>query len=497
MRRRAARCQRMVALVNTASRSIVGAWRDGIGDGPTAIAVSPDGRLAFVAQRRSHDVSVVDLHAGRYGRVVQRFATGEKPLSLTVHPNGAELWVACEGTQDVLVHRIPANLRAAPPLDERAPATVGVLGMIHGDHVTSERWDLARVRRTVEEFRPDALLVEIPPAHFDAAWAQVVAGEPITEERTRVFPEYTDCLLHLAHEAGIEVVPCAGWSKEMSELRARRVAEFRQDVDRLAAYEAAQAAVLASWTGEELDSNDPFVIHSARYDARIQAELEPYDTFMNAWIGPGGWTNVNRAHMALVHRAIDERPGERLLVTFGAGHKHWFQGDLRERASAQGDVDLVDLRPYLGSAEPTMEATCEREVLELHQFFEDWFRGRVPATEETFARFESVMADGFEIVNPAGQTTPRDLLVPGLHGAYGRWLEGGTATGEVRVADVRVRAVGEGLFIVAYEEWQREGAEAERGRRSTAVLRRTDRPTPLGLEWLAVHETWIEEPDGR
>jgi len=501
-----------VVLLNTASRERVGAWtagpdgtdgteggtEGGIGDGPFTVVVSPDGRLAFVANVDGDDVSVVDLHAGPMGRIVARFPTGEAPIAMAVEPGGAGLWVSCDGSHEVWVHAIPERWRAATPAAPEAdgPATVGILGMIHGDHETSERWSLERVRAAVLAFEPDALLVEIPPAHFDAAWAQVVAGDPVTEERTRVFPEYTDCLLHLALREGIDVVPCAGWSKELSLLRSRRVAEFREDAERLAAYEAAQRAALAPWDGEVLDSGDPHVLHSARYDVRIEDELEPYDRFLNDWIGPGGWTNVNRAHMALVHRAIDERPGERLLVTFGAGHKHWFRAALERRARERGDVELAFMRPYLGPAESTMEETCAREVRELHRFFEDWFRGRLPATDTAFARFERVMAPGFEIVNPAGETTGRERLLSGLLSAHGRWRdESGAAAGTVRVAAVRVRPIGEGLFVVAYEEWQTEGGR-ERGRRSTAVLRRTDRPTPLGLEWLVVHETWLDG-DGR
>lgn len=492
-----------VVLVNTASRAIVGEWRDGLGDGPVATVVTPDERLAFVACIDDATVAVVDLGAAGTGpvpdpapgRVLGRFATGELPAVLAVSPSGDELWVACQGTDDVRVYRIPEAWRARPPAPppDGARTEVGVLGLIHGDHRTSERFGLDRVRAAVLAYAPDALLVEIPPAHFDAAWAQVVAGEPVTEERTKVFPEYTDCLLHLALEHGIDVVPSAGWSLELSVQRARRVAEYRQDPERLAAYEAAQAAALAPWEGVEMDASDPHVIHSARYDARIETELGPYDALMSDWIGPGGWRRVNAAHLALVHRAIDARPGQRLLVTFGAGHKHRFRADLARRAEERGDVELVDLRPYLGPAEETMEAVCEREIVELHQFFEDWFCARLGDDDRAFARFEAVMAADFEIVNPEGRTTPRDVLVPGLRAGHGRWRDAdGALTGRVRVANVRVRAVGAGLFVAAYEEWQQEGAEAERGRRSTAVLRRTERPTPLGLEWLVVHETWLD-----
>ena len=64
---------------------------------------------------------------------------------------------------------------------------------------------------------------------------------------------------------------------------------------------------------------------------------------VNDWIGPGGWTNINDAHMRWVHKAVDAYKGKRLLVTFGGAHKYWILDALRER----DDVELLDVRPFL------------------------------------------------------------------------------------------------------------------------------------------------------
>jgi hypothetical protein len=79
------------------------------------------------------------------------------------------------------------------------------------------------------------------------------------------------------------------------------------------------------------------------YDERIEAELSIYDEVLNDWIGPGGWTNINQAHMNLVNRAVTAYRGRRILVTFGGGHKYWILDALRER----DDVELLDVRPFL------------------------------------------------------------------------------------------------------------------------------------------------------
>lgn len=83
-----------------------------------------------------------------------------------------------------------------------------------------------------------------------------------------------------------------------------------------------------------------------------------------------------------------------------------------------------------------MKTQCETEIIELHQFFEDWFSGRLKNSDAAFRRFEGVMAEGF-----------------------------------------------------TYEEWQDTG-QGERGRISSVLFRRRER-APNGVEWLHVHETWI------
>ena len=57
------------------------------------------------------------------------------------------------------------------------------------------------------------------------------------------------------------------------------------------------------------------------------------------------------AHMELIDDAIAARPGQRLLLIFGAGHKYWFLEHLRGRS----DVRLVKVLEYLGSRPPLPE----------------------------------------------------------------------------------------------------------------------------------------------
>ena len=57
-----------------------------------------------------------------------------------------------------------------------------------------------------------------------------------------------------------------------------------------------------------------------------------------------------------------------------------------------------------------MEQRCSNEVVQLHQFFQDWFNAVLPPTDEAFDRFSSVMAQGFVIISPNGELTEREEL---------------------------------------------------------------------------------------
>ena len=90
-------------------------------------------------------------------------------------------------------------------------------------------------------------------------------------------------------------------------------------------------------------SDDPHWIHTDRYDDIVREGMRPYDEHFNDDLGLGGWENINAAHYALIEAAIDARRGQRLLVTFGAWHKHWLLARLERRR----DLTLIPLSEFL------------------------------------------------------------------------------------------------------------------------------------------------------
>jgi len=219
-----------------------------------------------------------------------------------------------------------------------------VLGMIHSGHRTSDVYSLDVLRGAIKEINPDYVLCEIPPDRFEAARDEFATDGKITEARVSRFPEYVDVMFPLTKTMDIEIVPCAGWTKAMSDDRNAKLKRWETErADETGEVNAAQAkaeAIMAS----EGDPNDPMYIHTDHYDELVKAGLEPYDRLFNDDLGLGGWTNINRAHYALIEAALDKHSGEgkTILITFGSWHKYWILEQLRER----DDIEIVDPKGY-------------------------------------------------------------------------------------------------------------------------------------------------------
>lgn len=219
-----------------------------------------------------------------------------------------------------------------------------VMGMIHSQHRTSKLYSINRIKSFIRTIDPDFILCEIPPDRLDTALRQFDETGKIDEPRVKRFPEYVDAMFPLHRDLHFEIVPCAGWTKAMSDDRQKKLAGFKKthakDWDEMNLAEAQADEQLHK---EHLDE-DPLKIHTDRYDEITARGLEPYNRLFNDALGAGGWDNINVAHYALITAALDRHKGEgkRLLIMFGAGHKGWFLKKLRQRH----DITLRNLREF-------------------------------------------------------------------------------------------------------------------------------------------------------
>ena len=140
------------------------------------------------------------------------------------------------------------------------------------------------------------------------------------------------------------------------------------------------------------------------------------------------------------------------------------------------------------SEQRSLEERCRAEVVELHEFLEEWSNAELPDTEEAFARFRNVIAPSFLIIGPDGDQAGQQPIVDAIRRAHGRWRE---QPGRIRIENYRFHHAAGGLALATYEEWHDLGEK--RGRLST-VLFGPNATATNGVEWLHLHEVWIDPP---
>ena len=135
-----------------------------------------------------------------------------------------------------------------------------------------------------------------------------------------------------------------------------------------------------------------------------------------------------------------------------------------------------------------LSKACEQEILGLHRFFEAWFNAGFADEDRGFRRFTDVMAPGFVIVSPRGVATALSELGRELRQAYGAWKHDGDDPWTIQVEDVKLRHQHGDVALLTYVEKQHARGH-DTARLSTVLMERHD-PTPNGVRWLHVHETW-------
>ena len=226
-----------------------------------------------------------------------------------------------------------------------------VLGMIHDGHSTSETYGIFELKEIIRGLNPDIILTEIPPDRFPIAMEEFISNDTITEPRVSLFPEYVNVLFPLTKEMDFEMIPTAGWTKEMSDARREKFKEFREEEQWI---EAWKEYILFSDSSDNVmnkygSEEDPYFVNSVLYDSIVEIWAEPYNRLFNQALGDGGWDNINKAHYNHIENAIEQysdSTNKRILITYGAGHKGWFLRELRKR----DDILLLDPIPLIENA---------------------------------------------------------------------------------------------------------------------------------------------------
>ena len=116
-----------IGVIDLASSTLVRKYQSG--QDPEAFALSKDGRMLFISNEETAELSALDLESGT---IKTRVKVGEEPEGVTTRPDGRVVYVTCEGTNEVVgidvaslkaITRIPTGPRPRSIAFDRAGRT--------------------------------------------------------------------------------------------------------------------------------------------------------------------------------------------------------------------------------------------------------------------------------------------------------------------------------------------------------------------------------------
>ncbi|SOB90764.1 DUF4440 domain-containing protein [Stappia indica] len=130
-------------------------------------------------------------------------------------------------------------------------------------------------------------------------------------------------------------------------------------------------------------------------------------------------------------------------------------------------------------------AAAAREIVARHEFFVDWFAGRLE--DSAFAAALAAFDPDFHRIGPDGALQDHNGLTAMLAAARGRFAEGFA----IAIEDVAVlRETGDDALMTYVERQEHAGRTTFR--RAGALFSR-NADAPLGVAWRFVQETWIND----
>ncbi len=135
-----------------------------------------------------------------------------------------------------------------------------------------------------------------------------------------------------------------------------------------------------------------------------------------------------------------------------------------------------------------MEKKCEKEVIDLHEFFAQWFRSEIENNGEVFSRLENVLDKQFVLIAPTGELSPRGKLLQQLEAGYGSRKDDEKKY-RLWIKNIQCRLTEGNLCLVTYEEWGEVNGKIT-ARLSSALFRKNEKMIN-GVEWVHVHEVYI------
>ncbi|WP_415401752.1 hypothetical protein [Tateyamaria sp. SN3-11] len=128
-----------------------------------------------------------------------------------------------------------------------------------------------------------------------------------------------------------------------------------------------------------------------------------------------------------------------------------------------------------------------KEIVDLHDFFTEWFNGTVER-DQLELRFLSRLHKDIQFIPPEGLVMSADIIREGFARGYGT-----NPNFRSHIRDVDIRYFRGDLVLATYTEWQTGAAmsaDANNARRTSVLVEMTDPVT-----WLHIQETWLPESE--
>lgn len=131
-----------------------------------------------------------------------------------------------------------------------------------------------------------------------------------------------------------------------------------------------------------------------------------------------------------------------------------------------------------------MSDAWKTEIIELHEFFEDYFLGRLPL--DALERADAAFDPHFTMVGPDGVLRNRVTIMQMLH-------DGHHHTDDLSITTTEHHLIHEDADTVVAGYVERHDLRDERtNERRTSVVFLRDPAAPNGLAWRHAQETWID-----
>ena len=229
---------------------------------------------------------------------------------------------------------------------------VAVLAAIHSGHLKSKAYSVRVVIDIVRRYKPEIVLVEVPPDQYNASVERIdKTGFKTTKKDLAglrwisAFPEIYRGIIPLRKEMKFRIEPVSGWTPAASGER-RKFWKDRgneSDVREMRRVWEAVRSALNEIRARENDTENPKFLNSQHLTDLRQLERTAWSACFDKGLGRGGEVAINEAHWKNIAKQLDTWRGKRVLIVYGAAHRYWFLRELRRRR----DVTLIDIAAYL------------------------------------------------------------------------------------------------------------------------------------------------------